>query len=172
MFHVKRIGQNRIVKRIFPVLLMIFVFNSCFPVKSNPEIADYHILNSVDSKELKKNKPAIFMFENKRMQRSFQTFLGYKLNQKNENRDFKVKIQSQDFVISVLDQIEVEKFITLEDFVLKRPGRNIVKDGEQKNYVAITVTDKIGNDCLKNNSIYQNLVLNYLKELKLEYSTP
>lgn len=170
MFHVERIAKKRIITGIVSVIIVIFMFSSCFSIKSNPEIADYHILNSSESKELKKNKPAVFMFENKKIQRSFQVFLSEKLNQRNENRDFKVKIQSQEFIISVLDKIEIEKFFTIEDFVLKRPERNFIKEGEQKNYVAVSVTDKIGNDCLKNSSIYQNLVLNYLKELKLEYS--
>lgn len=172
MFHVERFAKTCSIKGIVSFLLIIFVLNSCIPVKKIPDIPDYHILNSVVEKDVNKDKPAIFMFENNRMQRSFQTFLGYKLNQPNEHRDFKVKIQGQEFVISVLDKIEMEKWVTLEDFILKRPGKQIVKDGEQKNYVAISVTDKIGTDCLKNNSIFQNLVLNYLKELKLEYATP
>lgn len=170
MFHVERIAKKRIIIGVVAVSIAIFVFSSCFSIKSNPKIADYHILNSEESKDSKKNKPAVFMFENKKMEFYFQIFLGEKLNQRNENRDFKAKIQGQDFIISVLDRIEVEKIFTIEDFILKNPERNIIKDGEQKNYVAISVTDKVGNDCLKNSSIYQNLVLNYLKELKLEYS--
>lgn len=170
MFHVKRIIQNRAIKGIISILLIVFTFISCVTIKSNPEIADYHLLNSIDSKDLTKNKPAIFMFENKRMRNSFQAFLGYKLNQKFENRDYKVKIQGQDFTISVLDNVETEKMFTIEDYVFKNPDKKLVKDGEQKSYVAISVTDRVGNDCLKNSSLFQNLVLNYLKELKLEYS--
>lgn len=171
MFHVERMIQHRIIKGIFSVLLIIFVFNSCFSVKKNPEIPDYHILNSEVSKDINKPKLAIFMFENKRSKNSFQNFLGLKLNMRNENRNFPVNIQNQKFLISVLDQIETEKIITFEDFIFRKPDKVIMKNGDQKMYVAISVTDKIGNDCLKNNSIYQNLVLNYLKELKLEYST-
>ena len=170
MFHVERNTQHRIIKGIFTVLLIIFVFTSCFSVKTNPDIPDYHLLNTVDSKELKKEIPAVFMFENKKMKNSFQNFLGEKLNMKNENRNFPVKIQNEKFVISILDKIETEKVITLGDYIFKRPEKAIIKNGDQKLYIAISVTDKIGNDCLKNNSIYQNLVLNYLKELKLEYS--
>lgn len=170
MFHVERIIQHRIIKGIFSILLMTFAFTSCFRIDKNPDISDYHILNSEVSNNINKQKAAVFMFENKKMKNSFQYFLGEKLNMPNENRNFPVKIQNQKFVISVLDQIETEKLITLEDFIFKRPERAIVKNGEQKMYIAISVTDAIGNDCLKNNSIYQNLVLNYLKELKLEYS--
>lgn len=171
MFHVERITLNRILKGIIPIFLMIFVFNSCFTIKEIPKIADYHILNAENSKELKKEIPAVFMFENKKSKRSFQDFLKEKLNMKYENINFPVKIQNEKFVISVLNKIETEKVITLEDYIFNNPDKDFLKNGDQKMYVAISVIDKIGNDCLKNNSIYQNLVLNYLKELKLEYST-
>lgn len=171
MFHVERLIGNGDIKRNLAVLFIILMLGSCIPIKSNPEINDYQVLNSTTEKDSKQYKPAVFMFENNKMQRSFQSFLGHKLNQTKENRDFKVKIQNQDFVISVLDKVEIEKIFTIEDLLFKRQQPEILKNGEQKNYVAISVRDKIGNDCLKNNSIFQNLVLNYLKELKLEYST-
>lgn len=171
MFHVERIALNRFVKGIISIFLMIFVFTSCFTVKKIPEIADYHILNAEDPKELKKEVSAVFMFENKKSKRLFQDFLREKLNMKYENINFIVKIQNEKFVISVLDKMETEKIITLQDYIFNNPDKDFLKNGEQKMYVAISVIDKKGNDCLKNNSIYQNLVINYLKELKLEYST-
>lgn len=170
MFHVKLITQNRTVKRIGSILLIVFLFSSCVTINPNPKITDYHLINATSSKELEKEVPAVFMFENNRMKQSFQNFLGQKFNVKNENRNFEVRIQNESFVISVLDKIETEKVITFQDFIFKNPDRAIIKSGDQQAYVAISVTDKIGNDCLKNNSIYQNLILNYLKELKLEYS--
>ena len=88
----------------------------------------------------------------------------------NENRNFTVKIQGEKFVISVLDKTETEKLISFEDYIFKNSEKEILKEGNQKSYISISVMDRVGNDCLKNNSIYQNLVVNYLKELKLEYS--
>ena len=170
MFHVERMIQQRIIKGIFSILLIIFVSISCFPVKSISSIADYHILNATASKELKKESLAIFMFEDKRVKNSFQNFLKIKLNMQNENRNFTVKIQGEKFVISVLDKTETEKMISFEDYIFKNSEKEILKEGNQKSYISISVMDRVGNDCLKNNSIYQNLVVNYLKELKLEYS--
>lgn len=170
MFHVERIALIRFVKGISSIFLIIFIFTSCFTLKKNPEIADYHILNAEDSKELKKEIPAVFMFENKKSKNSFQGFLKEKLNMKYENINFIVKIQNEKFVIFVLNKTETEKVITLEDYIFNNPDKEFLKNGEQKMYIALSVIDKNGNDCLKNNSIYQNLVLNYLKELKLEYS--
>lgn len=171
MFHVERITLNRFVKGITTIFLIIFFLNSCFTVKKIPEIADYHVLNAEDSKVLKKEVPAVFMFENKKSKRSFQDFLREKWNMKYENINFIVKIQNEKFVISVLDKMKTKKMITLEDYIFNNSDKEFLKNGEQKKYVAISVIDKTGNDCLKNNSIYQNLVINYLKELKLEYST-
>ena len=154
MFHVELIIRPRIIKLVFLIFLIIFVFTSCFSLKANPDIPDYYLLNTVNSNELKKEIPAVFMFENKKMKNSFQNFIGEKLNIKNENRNFPVKIQNEKFVISILDKIETEKAITLGDYIFKRPEKAIIKNGDQKLYIAISVTDKIGNDCLKNNSIY------------------
>jgi len=170
MFHVKLNIKNRIIKGLAMICIPFFVF-SCIPVKTNPEIADYHILNPLPNKLNEKSKEGIFVFENKRISGSFQSFLVQKLNptNKKENRDFSASIQGTKFVISVLDQRETEMYIDLTD-ILRIPAKpGLVKSGHEKSYVAIMVKTPNGEDCLKNDSLYQNIVINYLKDLKQEY---
>lgn len=170
MFHVERTIKNVIIKGLAMICFPFFVF-SCIPVKTNPKIAEYHILNPIPNKLNEKSREGIFIFENKRMSGSFQSFLVQKLNptNKKENRDFLVAIQGTKFIISVLDQREMETYIDLTDVFIKSPKPGLVKTGDEKSYVAITVKTPNGEDCLKNNSLYQNIVINYLKELKQEY---
>lgn len=170
MFHVKLDIKTRSIKGLAMICIPFFVF-SCIPVKTNPVIADYHILNSTPNKLNEKNKGGVFIFENHHLSGSFQSFLVQKLHptNKNENRDFQVLLDNTKFIISVLDQRETEMYIDLSD-VLRLPAKpGLLKSGDEKSYVAITVKTPTGEDCLKNNSLYQNIVLKYLKNLKQEY---
>lgn len=162
--------KNRSIKGLAMICIPFFIF-SCIPVKTNPVIADYHILNSMPNTLNEKNKDGIFIFENHRMSGSFQSFLVQKLNltNKKENRDFQVSLESTKFIISVLDQREMETYIDLSDVFIKTSKTGLIKNGDEKSYVAITVKTPDGEDCLKNNSLYQNIVLKYLKNLKQEY---
>lgn len=169
MFHVEPNAATLAIKRISMIFLMVFVFISCIKINKNTEIADYQILNPQPNSITKKPKTAAFIFENEKNVRSFQDFLASKYNTR-ENRDFPITIQDQKFTLSVLDKSEIELYITAEDLILRYREPVIVKTGERQNYVAIQVTDKFGADCLKNDSIFHNLVVNYLKELKIEFS--
>lgn len=170
MFHVEPNIKNSIIKGLAMFCIPFFVF-SCIPVKTNPKIADYHILNPLPNKLNEKSRDGLFIFENKRSPGSFQAFLVQKLNptNKKENRDFSATIQGTKFIISVLDQREMETYIDLSEIFIKSAKSELVKSGDEKTYVAITVKTPDGEDCLKNNSLYQNIVINFLKELKKEY---
>lgn len=170
MFHVERKIKNLIIKGLAMICIPIFIF-SCIPVKTNQTIADYHILNPLPNKLNEKSRDGVFIFENHHMSGSFQSFLVEKLNptNKKENRDFNATIEGTKFIISVLDQREMETYIDLTDVFIKSAKPGLVKTGDEKSYVAITVKTPNGEDCLKNNSLYQNIVLKYLKSLKQEY---
>jgi len=170
MFHVKLNTKNLIIKGLAVICIPFFVF-SCIPVKTNPVISDYHILNPLPNKLNEKSRDGIFIFENHHLSGSFQSFLVQKLNptNKKENRDFNVSIENTKFIISVLDQREIETYIDLTDIFMKSAKPGLVKTGDEKSYVAIMVKTPNGEDCLKNNSLYQNIILKYLKNLKQEY---
>lgn len=170
MFHVERNIKNHIIKGLAMICIPFFVFG-CIAVKTNPVIADYHILNPIPNKLTEKSRDGVFIFENHHMSGSFQSFLVMKLNptNKKENRDFKATIEETKFIISVLDQRELETYIDLTDVFIKSAKPGLVKTGNEKSYVAITVKTPNGEDCLKNNSLYQNIVLKYLINLKQEY---
>lgn len=170
MFHVKPSIKNRIIKGLAMICIPFFVF-SCIPIKTNPTIEDYHILNPLPNKLSEKSREGVFIFENHRLSGAFQSFLVQKLNptNKKENRDFNVSLEGTKFIISVLDQREFEMYIDLTDAFITSTNPGIVKSGDEKSYVAITVKTKNGEDCLKNDSLYQNIVIKYLKSLKQEY---
>lgn len=169
MFHVERYKTIRAIKGILLISLILFVFVSCFRINKNTEIGDYRILDSESVPVSQTPKPAVFLFENSKALRSFHHFLADKYNV-NENRDFPVTIQNQKFTLSILDKSEIEVYITAEDLLLRRHQPNIVKTGDRQNYIAIQVRDNSGSDCLKTDSIFHNMVVNYLKELKIEYA--
>ena len=52
---------------------------------------------------------------------------------------------------------------------MKEQIPDVSKMGNQSDFIVLSVVNDKNEDCLKDNSLYQNIVIKYLKNLKEEY---
>ncbi|CAM4166415.1 hypothetical protein FLAN108750_13655 [Flavobacterium antarcticum] len=160
----------RLVNRRLVAILLLFVISvSCGINKPQYTIEDYVLVPNA--------KPVVgngaltaFVFENNKKILPFQQFLinHYKLQTFNQ-REIPFTINEEQFILHVYDRDETDKYINTSDFVLKNQIPDASKLGNQSDFIVISVTNDKNEDCLKDDSLYQNIVIKYLKNLKEEY---
>jgi len=169
MFHVERITQNRIIKGIVSILLIIFVLQSCIGTKPAFLIDDYYV--SENGKEVLGTKPLnAFIFENNLKNLPFEQFLAIKYKLNNYlTRDFWITIDGDKYKLLVYDNSEFDKYFGFSNFAVQNQENiaNIV--GGQPKFIAISMINEFNEDCLSNKSMFQNKATAYLKNLKDEY---
>ena len=83
--------------------------------------------------------------------------------------EYDIVIENTRFKVMLYNQDEVDKYFDTTDYI----ASNVVSDdavvGSNVRFLAISVTNDFGDDCLAENSLYKNIVLKYLKNLKEEY---
>lgn len=169
MFHVERITQNRIIKGITSILLIIFILQSCIGAKAGYQIDDYYIAEN--GKEILGTKPLnAFIFENNVTNLPFEQFLAIKYKLDNYlTREFWITIDGARYKMIVYENSEFDKYFGISNFAAKNQENiaNIV--GGQPKFIAISMISEFNEDCLSNKSILQNMATTYLKNLKDEY---
>jgi len=169
MFHVERITQNRIIKGITSILLIIFILQSCIGAKAGYQIDDYYIAEN--GKEILGTKPLnAFIFENNVTNIPFEQFLAIKYKLDNYlTREFWINIDGARYKMIVYENSEFDKYFGISNFAAKNQENiaNIV--GGQPKFIAISMISEFNEDCLSNKSILQNMATTYLKNLKDEY---
>ncbi|RKS26362.1 hypothetical protein CLV94_1419 [Flavobacterium endophyticum] len=169
MFHVERITQNRIIKGITSILLIIFILQSCIGAKAGYQIDDYYIAEN--GKEILGTKPLnAFIFENNVTNLPFEQFLAIKYKLDNYlTREFWINIDGARYKMIVYENSEFDKYFGISNFAAKNQENiaNIV--GGQPKFIAISMISEFNEDCLSNKSILQNMATTYLKNLKDEY---
>lgn len=169
MFHVERMTQNRIIKGIVSILLIIFILQSCVGAKAGYQIDDYYIAEN--GKEILGTKPLnAFIFENNVTNLPFEQFLAIKYKLNNFlSREFWITIDGSKYKMIVYENSEFDKFFGFSNFAAKNQENiaNIV--GGQPKFIAISMINEFNEDCLSNKSILQNRITTYLKDLKDEY---
>ena len=168
MFHVERSAQNRIIKGIVSILLMIFVLQSCIGTKP-AFIDDYYI--SENGKEILGTKSLnAFIFENNLKNLPFEQFLAIKYKLNNYlTREFWITIDGSRYKLIVYENSEFDKYFGFSNFAAQNQENiaNIV--GGQPKFIAISMINEFNEDCLSNKSMLQNMATAYLKNLKDEY---
>ena len=156
-------------RRVVGFLCLLMLTLSCGINKPQYIIDDYALVPNA--------KPIIgntgltaFVFENNKKILPFQQFLvnHYKLQTYNQ-REIPFVINEARFILHVYDWDETEKYINTSDFVMKNQIPDASKLGTQSDFIVISVTNDKNDDCLKEDSLYQNRVIKYLKNLKEEY---
>ncbi|WP_147406603.1 hypothetical protein [Flavobacterium endophyticum] len=165
----ERITQNRIIKGITSILLIIFILQSCIGAKAGYQIDDYYIAEN--GKEILGTKPLnAFIFENNVTNLPFEQFLAIKYKLDNYlTREFWINIDGARYKMIVYENSEFDKYFGISNFAAKNQENiaNIV--GGQPKFIAISMISEFNEDCLSNKSILQNMATTYLKNLKDEY---
>jgi len=170
MFHVKRHLKNHISKGIAVILTAGFLFASCVSRKATIQIEDYILV--ANGKEILGNpKPlTAFIFENNTKNMTIEKFLSMKF--KNENYyslEYSVTIDRNHYKIILYDNSEFEKYFNSSNYsvINLQPDDTTVET--QRKFLAFSMVDSENHDCLADDSLLQNIAVNYLKNLKDEY---
>lgn len=159
-------------KQFFYFLLFpLWGLGGCGVQQGGYIIDDYLIVptevkNNIGTKNLN-----VFVFENNLSTPPIEFFLveKYKL-ETYQVREFWVTTDTKErLYIKLLDKDETEKFLDLSQYGAKIQETKGNRDITQSKYLAISVTDENGDDCLSDKSLFYNVATKYLKNLKDEY---
>lgn len=156
-------------RRSVAFLFLLLISFSCGIQKPKYTIDDYVLVPNAKA-ILGNDGLTAFVFENNKKILPFQQFLisRFKLQTYNE-REIAFIINEERFTLHVYDLDETAKYINTSDFILKNQIPDLSKIGNQADFIVLSVTNHKNEDCLKDDSFYQNITIKYLKNLKEEY---
>jgi len=169
MFHVERNTGSMTYKRFIIIIFSFFLFCSCAISRSPIQIPDYKL--EPNGKEILDNKGlTAFIFENNLTKIPIEQYLSAKLNTDNySQKEYWVTIEKDKYKLIIYDYNEFEKYFNSANYaVINFEPENATK-GDQRKFIAISMINAYNVDCLAENSLFQNIAVNYLRNLKTEY---
>lgn len=169
MFHVERTLLKLMYKEKLSIFLMLFVLLGCGITKQKFIIEDYTIVPN--AKEILGNKGLnAFVFENNKKILPFQHFLTNKFKLDSyQQKEFWVTIDREKYKIILYDNDELEKYINTSDFTIANQNPDVVNIGSPVDFIALSMINSRNEDCLSEESLYENIAVKYLKQLKDEF---
>jgi hypothetical protein len=151
------------------LLVCINLFLSCGGARSTVQITDYLLVNN--GIELQKNTPlTAFVFENNQKNPPIEKFLSLKFKNSNYfDKEFWVSIQGNKCKLIVYDAAEFEKYIGSSNYAQINQEPENAKYGNQPKFIAFSVVSATNEDCLSDQSLFQQVALTYVQNLKNEY---
>ena len=167
MFHVERIIKTSVCTAV--LLVCINLFLSCGGARSTVQITDYLLVSN--GIELQKNIPlTAFVFENNQKNPPIEKFLSLKFKNSNYfDKEFWVTIQGNKCKLIVYDAAEFEKYIGSSNYAQINQEPENAKYGNQPKFIAFSVVSATNEDCLSDQSLFQQVALTYVQNLKNEY---
>jgi hypothetical protein len=155
--------------RILGLFMLLLFFASCGIQRTKYTIEDYALVPN--AKRILGNEGlTAFVFENNKRILPFQQFLVIRFNLQTFNqREIPFAINDERFTLHIYDADETAKYINTFDFVVKDQIPDSSKIGLQSDFIVLSVINDKNEDCLNDNSLYQNIVIKYLKNLKEDY---
>lgn len=159
-------------KQFFYFLLFpLWGLGGCGVQQGGYIIDDYLIVpteatNTVGTKNLN-----VFVFENDLTTPPIEYFLTEKYTLASyQTREFWITTPTKDrLYFKVLDKDETQKFLDLSQYGARIQETKGNRDISQSKYLAFSLTDENGEDCLSEKSLFYNIAIQYLKNLKEEY---
>jgi hypothetical protein len=151
------------------LLVCINLFLSCGGARSTVQITDYLLVSN--GIELQKNTPlTAFVFENNQKNPPIEKFLSLKFKNSNYfDKEFWVTIQGNKCKLIVYDAAEFEKYIGSSNYAQINQEPENAKYGNQPKFIAFSVVSATNEDCLSDQSLFQQVALTYVQNLKNEY---
>jgi len=172
LFHVERTIKTLFSTKGFLALLLVgCLATSCIKPRHTVEINDY-ILVPNGKPVLGRDKGlTAFVFENNPRKAPFAQFLANKYNVgKYTEVEYWTDIDGHRLKVLLYENAEFEKYFDASEYMVTNvePDMNIV--GSRAKFIALSVMSETNDDCLADDSLYKNIVANYLKSLKDEYN--
>jgi hypothetical protein len=177
-------------KQLVLLGVLLLFFSSCIPIKRAPNITDYKVLKG---KKLKKSlgKKNFFVFKNEKNMALFSAYINDKFKPKPNTfaSNIPVQLEGEIFyftfinvpiteetadLFSPLLGAVAEKALGIDDVEhfdeFEDNNQSIPIYTNKEYFVAVKVHHDIEGDCLAENSLFRPIVLNYLRNLKTEFS--
>lgn len=167
------------MKQSLLLVLVLFLSQSCIPLRIAPKIDDYKITKG---KKFKRSlsKRQMFIFEDAKEAEQFYNFVNINFGLKDTNvyDDVPFEIGGQQYFFAWYEVEIPNKSINilpiLADVIIVSTGNNPMLEnsyGSRKGnwYLAIEVYNDLEPDCLVETSLSRESVLKYLRALKKEY---
>jgi hypothetical protein len=146
-----------------------FLFLSCGIARQRIEIPDYLIVQNGKETTGIKTLNA-FIFENNLNNIPFHQYITSKFKSDNlEERTRYISIGKDKFKLFFYDYDEFEKYFGTSNYLAINQETSANKQGNQSKFIAISIINNQNEDCLKPDSLYQNIAISYLKKLKDDY---
>lgn len=151
------------------ILFLILIAVSCGINRQRIEIPDYLIVPN--GKEILGNKSLnAFIFENNLKNIPFQQYVSSKFKLNNLfQKEIWITIEKDKFKLIFYDNDEFEKYMGTSNYTALNQETEANKTGNESKFIAVSVISAKNEDCLKIDSLYQNIVISYLKKLKDDY---
>lgn len=169
MFHVKPISKTLVSKGFFVFLLINLLFAGCGTQRQFVDVSDY-VLMPNGKPILGHDGLTAFIFENNPRKKPFQQFLADKYNIGNyRDIEYWVTIDGMRFKVMLYENSELEKYFDTTDFIAANVDNEVNVVGTTAKFIALSIINEYNEDCLAEGSLYQNIVIKYLRNLKKEY---
>lgn len=170
LFHVERKARTLFLRGFIAFLVLMVV--SCVTPRHTIDVSDYILLENGKQVLGKEKGLTAFIFENDQRKMPFSQFLADKYGVGSYNEvEYWVAIDGQRFKVMLYENAELEKYFDVSSFAVSNvePDVNVV--GSKAKFLALSVINEFNEDCLAEGSLYQAMIVNYLKKLKDEYKT-
>jgi|SRR5690554_4717561 len=159
------------LKKLFFLCSFFFLLNCGSIQQGGYIIDDYLIVPTEATHTIGTKNLNVFVFENNLSTPPIELFLAEKYTLETyQTREFWVTTPTKErLYIKLLDRAETEKFLDLSQYGSRIQENRGNRDITQSKFLALSVTDENGDDCLSNNSLFYNITTQYLKKLKDEY---
>ncbi len=160
------------MKKLLSFCALIILAQSCIPTSIPPRIKNYRVLKGKEIRKLKLDKKKhFFVFENDWRGVDFLDFMADKFGFERNPfiKSFDVDIENEPFTLFVHTRKKTEKSLDLLSPILFEDADADVVEGDTYHYVALSVLDQNGKDCLSEKSLYYETTIKYLRDLKKEY---
>lgn len=169
------------MKQLSILLVLLIFFTSCIPLRTAPNIENYKVKVAKKFKRKLPNSYA-FIFEDHKEADDFYHFINlkYGLNHKNVERSVPFIVNNKKYYLSFYETFIPTKTLDLFPLIFEATlamtlggqdsyGGEIEITRTDSWYLVLIVSDSNFEDCLEPNNKYRAEVLNYLKDLKIEY---
>lgn len=169
MFHVERTLASHKYKGIIVILFLFVFLNSCVGTRPSIQITDY-VLVPNGKEIIGNNNLTAFIFENNVKKLPMEQFLCAKFKTDNYiQNEFWITIDKEKYKIIIYDKADFEKYFINSNFAVVNQEPDNARSYDQRKFIAISMINSNNEDCLADNSLFQNIAVTYLKNLKDEF---
>lgn len=170
-FHVEQKKKGRANARLFVLIAVLTLAFSCGPVQDRTTIPDFLI--EPNGKAVIGSGPLhAFVFEDRQERITFQAYLVSKLDSRTYNETtYPIEIDGNRYRLLLYDNSEFEKYFHLTKYIPTYSRNATEENVARPPFIAVSVVSDRNDDCLAENSIFRNIVTQYLEDLKSEYES-